>query len=127
MGRDNHNAGIHMRPKNYKTPCDSIDQWDKYAEMLGSRKTKIHLGKPYGHKTTTQKIIENNDVIIWEQKGQEKVCNCGVRLEYSDKIVLSWSEENRERSVQVSGKYCTSCGRKYVVRKFLLVAIKMNH
>ena len=38
MGRDNHNAGIHMRNKNYKTPYDTIDRWDKYAEILGNSK-----------------------------------------------------------------------------------------
>ena len=126
MGRDNHNAGIHMRPKNYKTPCDSIGKWDKYAAILGSAKIIKKVGKPYGESTILQRIVEKNQVTFWERKGQAKVCNCGGKLEYSDRNTLIWLEGQCEKQVQITGKYCVVCGRKYVVRKDLLSAIKNN-
>ena len=109
--------------KNYKTPYDTIDRWDKYAEILGNSK-KINVARLYGNKFIIQKILDHNDVIVWEEKGQHKFCVCGSRLDYSDKILLSWLEGGCSENIQISGKYCHNCGKKYVVRKNLLVAIK---
>ena len=124
MGRDNHNAGMHMRPKNYKTAYDSVGSWDKYAVILGSGKKINNVGKPYENTTVTQRIKDNNSVTIWENKGQMQVCECGGKLEYSDKISLTWREGQCEKQIQISGKYCIECGKKYIVRNILLSAIK---
>ena len=124
MGRDNHNVGLHMRPKNYKTPCDARGVWDRYAAMLGCGRITKNIAKPYDTTTTTQKIVEQNHVTIWKRKGQQRVCTCGGQLQYSDNIILCWTDAIGENQVQVSGKYCTACQRKYVVRSILLSAIK---
>lgn len=124
MGRDNHNAGMHARPRNYKTPCDARGVWDKYAAILGSQKITVNNRNPFDIATPIQKIMQNNQVTIWEHKGQEKSCSCGGQLKYLDEILLDLGTQTDDEQLLVSGKCCVSCGRKYVVRNVLLSELK---
>ncbi len=124
MGRDNHNVGMHARPRNYKTPCDAKGVWDKYAAILGSQKISVNRRKAFDIATPIQKILQNNQVTIWEQRGQEKICSCGGQLKYLDEILLDLGSEIDDKKLHVSGKCCVSCGRKYVVRSVLLSEVK---
>ena len=57
-------------------------------------------------------IEEYNDVYLWETKGQNSKCIvCDEKLEYSEKILLQYMIRNQIHSVQMTGKYCKTCGK----------------
>lgn len=123
MARENHNAGLHLRPRNYKTSCDVRQEWDKYAEILATESESVNKRKAFTVDSVSEKIVKNNNVIIWKIKGQQSNCCCGSRLLYSDRIELEWKDMSGKRYVYVSGKYCPSCDKKYVVQTILLKSI----
>ena len=66
-------------------------------------------------------IEEYNDVYLWETKGQNSKCIvCDEKLEYSEKILLQYMIRNQIHSVQMTGKYCKTCGKVYVLKSDLL-------
>ena len=66
-------------------------------------------------------IEEYNDVYLWETKGQNSKCIvCDEKLEYSEKILLQYMIRNQIHSVQMTGKYCKTCGKVYVLKSNLL-------
>ena len=126
MGRDNHNAGLHLVPQNYRTSFDSKEEWDKYAEILSTQnKQSIMVTPPFYGDTRMTQIIRKNNVVIWERKGQESACDCGTKLKYSDNLDLKWSEMGKEKGITITGKFCPSCNKKYVVRSCLITELGM--
>lgn len=70
-------------------------------------------------------IEEYNDVYLWETKGQNSKCIvCDEKLEYSEKILLQYMIRNQIHSVQMTGKYCKTCGKVYVLKSDLLKELK---
>ena len=70
-------------------------------------------------------IEEYNDVYLWETKGQNSKCIvCDEKLEYSEKILLQYMIRNQIHSVQMTGKYCKTCGKVYVLKSDLLNELK---
>lgn len=66
-------------------------------------------------------VEEYNDVYLWETKGQNSKCIvCDEKLEYSEKILLQYMIRNQIHSVQMTGKYCKTCGKVYVLKSDLL-------
>ena len=66
-------------------------------------------------------VEEYNDVYLWETKGQNLKCIvCDEKLEYSEKILLQYMIRNQIHSVQMTGKYCKTCGKVYVLKSDLL-------
>lgn len=70
-------------------------------------------------------VEEYNDVYLWETKGQNSKCIvCDEKLEYSEKILLQYMIRNQIHSVQMTGKYCKTCGKVYVLKSDLLNELK---
>lgn len=70
-------------------------------------------------------VEEYNDVYLWETKGQNsKYIVCDEKLEYSEKILLQYMIRNQIHSVQMTGKYCKTCGKVYVLKSDLLNELK---
>ena len=70
-------------------------------------------------------IEEYNDVYLWETQGQNSKCIvCDEKLEYSEKILLQYMIRNQIHSVQMTGKYCKTCGKVYVLKSDLLNELK---
>lgn len=58
MARDNHNAGLHLIPKNWKVSFDTVDRIDKYVGTPTSSAKEIFNRKPF----VCKKPFDHNSV-----------------------------------------------------------------
>lgn len=120
MGYNQNNAGMHMIPHNYRGRTDTVDCQDKYATMIAESKyTRIN----------DEKIIEDielcNFIMIEQRKGEVHRCLCGGNLEFKEKIAIKFHQNEKMKTVEITGKQCVDCERKLVVKSILLNAIKI--
>ena len=107
--------------------------YKKLAPFCGEN-IKIEGGYPIDLYNNTLDLLkcaknneyeEYNDVYLWETKGQNSKCIvCDEKLEYSEKILLQYMIRNQIHSVQMTGKYCKTCGKVYVLKSDLLNELK---
>ena len=102
---------------------------DKYDLLLSdslhnNQKSKItdsEMQKKEKDNAVLLDIVKMNFAVIWQEKGQTKVCKCGSeKLSFKENIPIKYHKDGKVKKLFLQGKVCNDCDRKYLVRKMLL-------
>ena len=88
------------------------------------------MGQDYGGVCNKKKekdnavlldIVKMNFAVIWQEKGQTRVCKCGSgKLSFRESIPIKYHKDGKVKKLSLQGKVCNDCDRKFLVRKMLL-------
>lgn len=112
MGRDNHNAGLHLRSKNYRVAYDTIDEKDKYAEIIANRTKKDLREKPYAEIKCLNIKKDFFYRIPIVEKGDTVVVNL---MEEDDKIEIHTSDVDNPFMRKKLNEIVVVKGEKYKI------------
>ena len=125
MGYDQNNAGLHLVPRGYKGSRDSFQPYDKYAAIIAEANMKKQ-----SKTTTSEEILKEvelcNFVMFAKKRGEFKQCLCGGKLNYKDKLVVRYHDNNKMQSIEMMGKQCVDCERKMLVKSEVVDHIQKN-
>ncbi len=124
MGYNQNNAGIHMRPRNYKYKSDIQSPYDKYAAIMAEdRNRRLKDDFLFNENYLIGYIEKLEKITLWDEKGQIKQCHCGGHLKLTTHN-LTIQEGQTKLLIQVEGKVCKDCGQMFIVKDLLVNVLK---
>ena len=112
MGRDNHNAGIHMIPWNQAGRNDSVDAFDRHTSIIAEQRMKENV---VNKRSIISDVTLCNFVFLEPKRGEKKRCLCGGTLKYKNDLRVKFHNGNGLVSILLTGKQCEDCERKVFV------------
>lgn len=110
---------------------------DKYDIMLQDAATKGPKQEGTARESIKQKnevnnmimkdIIRLNGPISWQNSIKNAICKCGLTvLKPQDKTLIKYSKGKMVKSMMVTGKRCSICGRLILVQKLAIDEYRKN-
>ena len=69
-------------------------------------------------------IAANNNVELWDKKGEKQVCDCGGKMKFLPDIEVKFHAGKELVSVLITGKKCLKCNRIFLVKDIVIDCIK---
>lgn len=125
MGREQHNAGIHLVPFGKDRSKDEMASFDKFGAIIAENNLRKKAKEVKVENTDKDKFFENvkmcNFIMLTANKYDNSKCPCGGQFIYKENMKIKYRKNSEVMSeVYVTGKICRDCERKLVLENLLL-------
>ena len=134
MGREQHHAGLHVQPRQYKYKTDTLSSLNKYACIVAETNLQFANYKEPGFASVMKKkeellknAMKHNSIVLLEAKSEKISCQCGGnRIHYREDNAIKIQTKRENVIIVVPGKKCMNCGKMYVIKSVLFQEAKKN-